>query len=109
MFVNHECDKLDSSDKNAHFCAVVNHDILLISAPTLLNFDHKSILVKRHGITGVASVQTPYVNVTVDHLGAPVKAATVESWIPLGFAVYQISPGRRTSSLHKAKLSVHQL
>jgi len=109
LLENHECVILDNSDKNADFCAQVNQDMLLISAFILLNFVHKSNAFICHGITGVASVHTPYVNVTVDHLGAQLKAATVESCIPLGFVVYHNSPGRRTSSPPNPKLSVHQL
>ena len=45
---------------------------------------------------------------TVDQFGAPVIAESVASWIPVGFVVYQSSPGKGISSFHKAKFSVHQ-
>jgi hypothetical protein len=59
LLVNHECDKLDNSDKNAHFCAVVNQDIPLILELTLLIFELNCAGVRCHATTRVASVQTP--------------------------------------------------
>ena len=58
LFVNHEWDRLDNSVKKLAFWAQDSHDIPLIEELTSDIFVAKSVEVRCHARTGVASVQT---------------------------------------------------